>query len=189
MSNNRYSGVDSYAAFFIAYKVKLLIRTPLFNASDYEDLEQDLMLAYLYARPSFDCKKGHLKSFIKAAVNNHAKNILIEAERQKRWTGEKDISFQMVSEENPSSTLLDETMSDDGFCGDVFSNLSIASIELELDIQTLLERMPADLKQTFHLLQKYSVTDAGKVLNIPRTTMSSRAKRLRKYMEEELLKK
>lgn len=188
MSNNRYSGVDSYAAFFIAYKVKVLIRTPLFNTDDYEDLEQDLMLAYLYARPSFASEKGHLKSFIKATVNNHAKNILIEAERQKRWTGEKDISFQMAPEENPSSTLLDETMSDDGFCGDVFSNLNIASIELKIDIQRLLEKMPKDLRKTFHFLKNNSITEAAKILRIPRTTMSSRAKRLRKYLEEELLK-
>ena len=40
MSNNRYGGVDSYAAFFIAYKARTLIRMPMFSRDDLEDLEQ-----------------------------------------------------------------------------------------------------------------------------------------------------
>lgn len=42
MSNNRYGGVDSYAAFFIAYKARTLIRMPMFSRDDLEDLEQDM---------------------------------------------------------------------------------------------------------------------------------------------------
>lgn len=46
MSKNTYSGVDSYAAFFIAYKAKTLTRMPIFTSDDYDDLQQELMLAY-----------------------------------------------------------------------------------------------------------------------------------------------
>lgn len=47
MAKNRYSGVDTYAAFFIAYKAKILTRMPIFTPDDYDDLQQELMLAYL----------------------------------------------------------------------------------------------------------------------------------------------
>ena len=44
--------------------------------------------------------------------------------------------------------------------------------------------LPDDLKATFDLLLEYSVTEAAEILGIPRTTMSSRLKKLRKFMEE-----
>ena len=133
--------------------------------------------------------KVTLEVSIKAIVNNHANNILIEAERQRRWTGEKDISFFIVSSEDSNSTLIEETASDEGFSGDVFSSTSIATLELELDIQTLLEQMPEDLCKVFQLLQNLTITEAAKLEKVPRTTMSSRSKRLKKYLEEYLLKK
>lgn len=64
MSKNRYGGVEPYAAFFVAYKVKQLIRMPLFYHEDYEDLEQELMMAYLKAKDRFDPSKGHMKALI-----------------------------------------------------------------------------------------------------------------------------
>lgn len=62
MSKNSYSGVDSYAAFFVAYKAKTLTRMPMFSADDFEDLQQELMIAYLHAWPSFDPSKGDRRS-------------------------------------------------------------------------------------------------------------------------------
>ena len=63
MSNNRYGGVDSYAVFFIAYKAKKLTRSPFFTNDDFEDIQQELMIAYLHAWPSFNASKGDPRSF------------------------------------------------------------------------------------------------------------------------------
>ena len=91
MSKNRYGGVDSYAAFFIAFKVKQLPPMPIFNRNDFEDLEQELMLAFIKAEPSYGPAKGHRKSFIKSVINNLARNLVIATEAQKNWTGQKEL--------------------------------------------------------------------------------------------------
>ena len=102
MAKNRYSGVDSYVAFFIAYKAKILTRMPIFTPNDYDDLQQELMLAYLHAWPEFDPAKGDRRSFIKTVVNTKALMLVRDAERQKRWTGARVMSLSMPVSEGES---------------------------------------------------------------------------------------
>lgn len=184
MSQYRYSGVDSYAAFFVSYKAKVLIRTPHYTHDDLEDIEQELMLAYLLAWPSFDPDKGNPKSFIKAVVNNRAAEMLREAEAQKRWTGLKTLSLSTPVTDDTDSTIGDQITSDESLWGDVFSAQSQSAAEQSMDTQKLLAQLPDDLRQTYRLLMEYSVTEAAELLGIPRTTMSSRLKKLKKFMEE-----
>jgi len=190
MPKNIYGSVDGYAAFFIAYKARKLTKSPFFNLDDYEDLSQDLMLAYLQGWPHFDESKGDRRSFIKAIINNHARYLVDVATSQKRWTGAPDISLSSpVGDVDEAIDLIDILASADSFCGDVFADLSAESLEFDLDLRRILSEMPNDIKETFNLLTKNSITEAAKLVGVPRTTMSSRAKRLRNYLEECLLKK
>lgn len=184
MSQHRYRGVDSYAASFVSFKAKVLIRTPHYTHDDLEDIEQELMLAYLLAWPSFDPDKGNPKSFIKAVVNNRAAEMLREAEAQKRWTGLKTLSLSTPIADDTDATIGDQIMSDESLWGDVFSAHSHAVAEQSMDAQKLLAQLPYDLRHTYRLLMEYSVTEAAELLGIPRTTMSSRLKKLKKFMEE-----
>ena len=58
------------------------------------------MLAFIKAESLYDPSKGHRKAFIKSIINNHARNLVINAEAQKNWTGQKERSL--------SETLLDD---------------------------------------------------------------------------------
>jgi len=183
MFKNRYSGVDSYAASFVSFKAKVLIRTPLYTNDDLEDIEQELMLAYLLAWPSFDPGKGNPKSFIKAVINNRAAEMLREAEAQKRWTGLKTLSLSTPIADDADATIGDQITSDESLWGDVFGAQGHMAAEQNMDVQKILARLPEDLAQTYRLLMEYSVTEAAELLGIPRTTMSSRLKKLKKFME------
>lgn len=188
MPNNRYGGVDSYAAFFIAYKAKTLTRSPFFTRDDFEDLQQELMLAYLHAWPSFDESKGDPRSFIKSVINNHAINIIAEAETQKRWTGQKDLSLStIIGSDDSAMEMMDLISGEHSIWGDTFASDSHQAIEQNMDIQKLLEAMPEEIRMTYELLKDQSITEASKVTGIPRTTLSSKAKRLRQYLEDMLL--
>lgn len=190
MSNNRYGGVDSYAAFFIAYKAKTLTRSPFFIADDFEDLQQELMLAYLHAWPNFDASKGNSKSFIKAVVNNCAGMIIREAESQMRWTGQKELSLStIIGSDDSSMEMMDIISGEHSIWGDAFASSSHLAVEQNMDIQKLLEAMPEDIRMAYELLKDQSITEAAKATGIPRTTLSSKAKRLREYMEELRFKK
>jgi len=185
MSNNRYGGVDSYAAFFIAYKAKTLIRSPFFTRDDFEDLQQELMLAYLHAWPSFDESKGNPKSFIKAVVNNCAGMIIREAESQMRWTGQKELSLStIIGSDDSAMEMMDIISGEHSIWGDPFASKSHLAVEQSMDIQKLLADMPEDIRMTYELLKDQSITEAAKATGIPRTTLSSKAKRLRQYLEE-----
>ena len=183
MLKNRYGGVDSYAASFVSFKAKVLIRTPHYTHDDLEDIEQELMLAYLLAWPSFDPGKGNPKSFIKAVVNNRAAEMLREAEAQKRWTGLKTLSLSTPIAEDGDATLGDLVTSEQSLWGDVFGAQSHGAMEQKMDHERLLAELSKDLRQTYRLLMEYSVTEAAELLGIPRTTMSSRLKKLKKFME------
>jgi RNA polymerase sigma factor (sigma-70 family) len=182
MLKNRYGGVDLYAVKHVSFKARVLLRTPHFNKDDLEDLEQELMLAYLLAWTSFDPDKGNPKSFIKAVVNNRAAEMLREAEAQKRWTGLKTLSLSTPVTDDTDSTIGDQITSDESLWGDVFSAQSQSTAEQTMDAQKLLAQLPDDLRQTYRLLMEYSVTEAAELLGIPRTTMSSRLKKLKKFM-------
>lgn len=189
MSKNRYGGVDSYAAFFITYKAKTLTRSPFFTADDFEDLQQELMLAYLHAWPKFDESKGNPKSFIKAVVNNCAGMIIREAESQMRWTGQKDMSLStIVGGDDSTMEMIELITGDHSIWGDPFDSSSHQAAELNMDIQKLLVGMPEDIRTTYELLKDHSITEAAKLTGIPRTTLSSKAQRLRQYLEKWSLK-
>ncbi len=184
MSNNRYGGVDSYAAFFIGYKARTLTKSPFFTADDFEDLQQELMLAYLHAWPSFDKRKGDRRSFIKAVVNNDAGRLIREAKAQKRWTGQTELSLSTIIGSDDSTTELgDAISSDQSIWGDVFALNSFEAAEQNMDLRRVLAEMPDDIRATYELLKDQSITEASQATGIPRTTLSSRAKRLRQYLE------
>ena len=185
MSNNRYGGVDSYAAFFIGYKARTLTKSPFFTADDFEDLQQELMLAYLHAWPSFDETKGDRRSFIKSVINNHAINLIAEAETQKRWTGQKELSLStIIGDEESSMELLDSIASEQALWGDSFASNSYMMAEYNMDMSKVLADMPEDIRCTYELLKYQSITEASHSTGIPRTTLSSRAKKLREYLEK-----
>ncbi len=189
MSSNRYGGVDSYAAFFIAYKAKTLTRSPFFTRDDFEDLQQELMLAYLHAWPDFDESKGNPKSFVKAIVNNCAGMIIREAESQMRWTGQKELSLStIIGSDDSAMEMMDIISGEHSIWGDPFASDSHMAVEQNMDIQKLLEAMPEEIRMTYELLKDQSITEAANATGIPRTTLSSKAKRLRQYLEELRLK-
>ncbi len=190
MAKNRYSGVDSYAAFFIAYKAKILTKMPIFTPEDFDDLQQELMLAYLHAWPEFDPARGDRRSFIKTVVNTKVLMLVRDMERQKRWTGARAVSLSApVGDGDDAVTLADTIDHESGLWGDVFREESQHFAEHRMDVGRMLAAMPDDLRQTYNLLSEYGVSEAAALLGIPRTTMSSRLKKLRKFIEDFMAQK
>lgn len=190
MAKNHYSGVDTYAAFFVAYKAKVLTRMPIFTLDDFEDIQQELMLAYLCAWPEFDPVRGDRRSFIKTVVNTKALMLVRDMERQKRWTGARSMSLSdPLGDGDNALTLAEVIDSEGGLWGDVFHAQSQIFAEHKMDVGRMLAVMPDDLRQTYRLLSEHSVSEAAAVLGIPRTTMSSRLKKLRKFIEDYMAQK
>ncbi len=183
MSKNSYSGVDSYAAFFVAYKARTLTRMPIFSVDDFEDLQQELMIAYLHAWPSFDPSKGDRRSFIKAVINNAAQNLVENTEAQKRWTGITLTSLAAaVSDQDDSLTLADMISNDDGLWDSVYLGYDQLSADLRHDLDRAISQLPPDLARICLLLKTRTITEIAAETGIPRTTIQDVVKKLRKIM-------
>lgn len=189
MSPNSYSGVVSYAAFFVTYKARTLTRMPLFSADDFEDIQQELMVAYLLAWPSFNPNKGDRRSFIKATVNNAARNLVVAAESQKRWMGLTLASLSAeISEQDDGLILADTISSDDGLWDNAYLGYDQLSADLRHDLDRAISRLPADLAKICLLLKTRTITEIAAETGIPRTTIQDAVKKLKKIMGKAGLK-
>ncbi len=173
MSNNSYHGINSYAVSFIAYRARKLTKLPFFNSTDFEDLQQDLMLAYLGALPKFDPEKGDPRSFAKAIVNNAAINIVKAAESEKRWTGQVERSLFEPISSGDDSLILEDILG----CED-------CSPDLEMDIDKAIAMLKAKQAEICNQLKEKTVAELAKDTGISRGSINNALKNLREIAKK-----
>ena len=188
MSNNRYGGVDSYAAFFIAIKAKTMIRTGLFSPDDREDIEQELMMAYLKDEDNFNGSRAEKETFIRMVINHRSIQMIREITTDKRKVRLKEISLDQPTFDDDETLFIDQLDDTGALWGDKpfesFADLSIQRI----DILKIRESLPEDLQQIFDLVMEHTISEAAEILKIPRTTFSSRVKKLKEYLMQSQFK-
>ena len=139
MPKNMYDGVDPDAVSFIDRKAKDLTHSSFFTSADFKDLQQELTLAFLHAWPKFDPSKGDRLSFIKAVVNNCARNLKIIAKAKKRWIGQGLLSLsEVVLEGEESLTLADTVANEEGLWGDASLEFHQLSSEIRHDVERVI---------------------------------------------------
>ena len=115
--------------------------------------------------------------------------IIREMESKMRWTGQKELSLSTIIGSDDSTTeLIDAISSEQSIWGNPFASSSFEEADHNMDMSKVLADMPEDIRATYELLKDQSITEASKSTGIARTTLSSRVKRLRKYLEELYLK-
>lgn len=188
MSKNRYGGVDSYAAFFISIKAKTMIRTGLFSPDDREDIEQELMMAYLRDEGNFKGDRAEKETFTRMVINHRSIQMIREITADKRKVRLKEISLDQPTFDDEETLFIDQLDDTGALWGEKpfesFADLSIQRI----DILKIRESLPADLQQTFDLVMEHSISEAAEILKIPRTTFSSRVKKLKEYLMQSQFK-
>lgn len=182
MSKNRYGGVDSYAAFFISIKAKTMIRTGLFSPDDREDIEQELMMAYLKDEGNFKGDRAEKETFTRMVINHRSIQMIREITADKRKVRLKEISLDQPAFDDDETLFIYQLDDTGALWGEKpfesFADLSIQRI----DILKIRVSLPADLQQTFDLVMEHSISEAAEILKIPRTTFSSRVKKLKEHL-------
>lgn len=180
MGHNHLRGVDSYAAFFVRQKAKSLIHSGLFNSFEQEDLEQELMLGYLEDCHNFDPTKANHKIFTRMVINHRAGQLIRKVTTDKRKVHLRQISLdQPLSSEDEDLALVD-LLADSGEIADgtEFQDIATQSI-LKIDLERMRATLPEELQVIFDLLGDYTVSEIAQRLDIPRTTITSRIKKIR----------
>jgi RNA polymerase sigma factor (sigma-70 family) len=177
--------IDRFAWGIVGRKVRQLLRRPEFTSREREDLRQELMASLLERLPAFDPDQGHRYPFVTAVVERLCANLIRDRRTQRRLQGKiVSIDLSVKSAHDPPSLMADqlgqrefdarlgrETVAD------------CANFEVRHDVDTVLSKLPEDLRRLADSLKCGSVAQAARDLGVPRTTLRERMRKLRPYFE------
>ena len=186
-SDNQYDGIDPYAAGLIKYKARRLIGQAGFTASDWEDIEQELILDLLLRLPKYNPKRAQRNTFI-ARVVEHRLASLIEAQKAgirdyRRCRCSLNECFEDAdgrSVERVDTFDQEDYLLRTGGQSRPTDELSA----LAIDVTAVLEGLPHELRNLCRRLKAETVTEISRDTGVPRGTIYESIKKLREIFED-----
>ena len=187
-SENRFDGIDVYAADLIRYKARQLVRRPEFSPSDQEDLEQEMVLDLLRRLPRYDPRRAQRSTFI-ARIVEHKIATLIEYQRAaKRDSDRQGPSLNRdIADGEGHTTDAIQAVDQEAY----LKRLGIEfrpqrdRTDLRLDLEDALRRLPDDLRSLCEMLRSMSVQEIAKAVGMPRPSVYDAIKRVKARLGEE----
>ena len=185
--DNSDDGIDPYAAGLIRFKARRLVGQAGFTASDREDIEQELILDLLRRLPKYNPKRAQLNTFI-ARVVEHRLASLIEAQKagirdyrrcrcslNERFEDADGRSVERVDTFDQEDYLLRTGAQ---------SRPSEELNRLAIDVATVLETLPPELRELCRRLKAETVTEISRDTGVPRGTIYESIKKLREIFKD-----
>ena len=144
-SENRFEGIDEYAAKLIRYKARQLARRADFSESDQEDLEQEMVLDLLRRLPRYDPRRAQRNTLI-ARVVEHKIATLIDyrrAAKRDSWREGPSLNRDITDGEGHTTDAI-QTVDQNAY----LRRLGIAfrpqreQVDLHLELEDALRRLP-----------------------------------------------
>lgn len=181
-SHNRYTGIDPYAIKCIRYNALKLARGRYFFPDELEDIEQELMIDLLLKLPSYNPTKSSKHTFINTVVKNYAVDLIRNITLQKSNGGIKLYSLYNCvgkTEEYEDVLLIDTLPNGANFYG--FHDIQCEiDVETTIDVQKIVQRMPATLGDLCALLQSMTITEISQITGIAYWVIYKQVNRIRK---------
>lgn len=175
-----------FAARFVRRKAKQLIGKAGFTPSDRPELEQELKLGLIRALTRFDPAKRHWNVFVTTVIERRIASILESRRAKKSEFGQNITSLSTpVPGDDDQWTELGRLIPQDqkeGVTGRVTSSFE-DQVDLALDVQTVIYRLPDDLRDLCVRLMSASVSQVARDLRVPQSTLNDKVRRLRDAFE------
>ena len=189
--DNSDDGIDPYAAGLIRFKARQLVGKAGFTASDREDIEQELTLDLLRRLPKYNPKRAQLNTFI-ARVVEHRLASLIEAQK----AGIRDyrrcrcsLNERFEDADGRSVERLETFDQEDYLVRTGAQSRSSEELNrLAVDVATVLEGLPRELRNLCRRLKAETLTEISRDTGVPRGTIYESIKKLREIFEDAGLK-
>lgn len=165
-----------YAIWYIRRKAKELVGKYGFRSHDAEDLAQELALHLIKQWPLYDTAKGKVTTFIQNIVDVRVCELLRDQRRRKR-DDRHDVPLSLADEAAEHGSL-------DGVRGQPETS-DHDLIDLIADCESVLSRLPSDLKQIAVMLKTMLPSVVAKELHIPEGTLWNRMAELRDHFMAE----
>jgi RNA polymerase sigma-70 factor (ECF subfamily) len=184
---NRYDGVDGYAARLIRYKARRLVGVAGFVRDDVDDIEQELVIDVLARLGRYDLCRAKRETFISRIVDHHIAT-LIEARRAgvrdyRREEGSLD--ERLVGEDGgigESAQVTSSPAHTRKILGSARRDEEIGA--LRVDLEKLFAELPEDQRALCERLKTSSVTEISEETGVPRGTVYEHIGKLRSRFEK-----
>jgi len=189
MSQN-YRGLFQDWEIAVAKKLinKFLERRKFLEREDFDDLLQDCLTHWYFAKDDYDPRQGaSQKTFMGQVIRNKLKDLVREREADKRKIAHLSRSLDKpLGDDKDSPTLIDKI--DEGSVNGTSHN-HFLEILLKIDLSKALQKLTSQQKDLCSLLGRKGLTvkEASEYLKTPRSTIYDELKRIRTiFMKEGL---
>ena len=178
---------DSFASQLIRQKARQLVRHPGFSKSDRPDIEQELAIELVQKYVQFDPERARETTFIARVIEHKAVSLVRARQAEKRHFRRNGKSLnENVSDGEGGAVERAQTV--DAANAKRHTGQAPRSDEqvarLKLDIDEVLETLPADLKKLAKMLTGMTEYAASRQLGKSRRQVANDVARLRERFED-----
>jgi RNA polymerase sigma-70 factor (ECF subfamily) len=167
------SGVDPYVSRQASLCASHLVRRGRFTVDDWDDLRQEMFLDLLQRLPRFRPERGDWPGFVRGVMRNRSAALATEQEKYSVRFGGEDGGCAPSGDENALEPLTDLPGED-----------SRTEMQLRLDVERVLLRLPEHLRAVALLLREMSVAEICQHTGKSRSGINHFIRQIRAAFEE-----
>ena len=176
----------SYAKNLIHYKAQQLVGLAGLTESDLDDIKQEMWADLLRRFSWFESDRAKLETFIDRILSNCAANIIRHRcgdGRDYRLEGES-LSHE-TEDADGQAVEFSQTLAADvhDFRTGAVTRAATEEFELASDVETVLAKLPAPLRELCQLLKTEQISTAAAKLGITRHEANERLAQIREHFE------
>jgi RNA polymerase sigma-70 factor (ECF subfamily) len=145
-----------------------------YRKSDRADIAQELLLDLVRRWPNYDPQRGEPQVFIRRVIWARVSTLIEEKRALKR-----QFDYQAGSINDGAA---DEVTTN--FRTGLPRRIEQECVDLASDVAAVLDQLPDDLRELCERLQTQSLSQISRELEIPRSTLDDRLKKLRRTFED-----
>jgi len=185
--NDLFENRDSFASQLIRQKARQLVRHPGFTKSDQPDIEQELAVELFQKYDQFDPDRARETTFIARVIEHKAVSLVRARQAEKRHFRRNGKSLNETVSDGEGETV-ERAQTIDAASAKRHTGQAPRSDEevaqLKLDIDEVLETLPAELRELAEMLTQMSEHAASQQLGRSRRQLAKDVARLRERFED-----
>ncbi len=161
-----------YATWYAKKKSKELVGHFGFTSSDRDDIEQQLLLSLLERWPKFNPAECSPQEFISWAIGRAVADLIREQQRRLEAVPTEGLPVEELLNDEEGSLPAGCIQPDPA-----------PAIELSLDVEFVLSRLPPEIQETARELKTGNVCEVARRLGVSRRTVRNRLQVIREAFE------
>jgi RNA polymerase sigma-70 factor, ECF subfamily len=179
--------LDGFIIAYVRRKVRELEKRRGFSPQERQDLENELLMAVVERLPKLDITKARRMGFIGMIVDRKLISLLRERQAMRRDAGQVTQSLNVpVADSDGTIVELGEMIDPEReqVLAPKMSPASEAQIDLAIDLQQIIDRLPAELRDLAEQLKVASLSSIARATGIPRSTLFDRQREIRRIFSQ-----